>query len=157
MEPLVIVLVPGVLGGILVALLMLHVRLRSRLPARWRPLEPPSPGLINMAHIRVDGVGGLGMVAMATTVALFEPRIRLAMIIAVVLGVALGVVLIALRRAGPLSAGRHDPGAHAMLPFDVSRRQEQRARPPRLTRAAEPRRVRPAESAIEPCRLASNA
>jgi hypothetical protein len=124
MEPLLIVLIPGLLGGVVLALFILSVRLPARQPARWHPLEPPSPGHINMARIRVDGVGGLGMVAMATTVALFEPRIRLAMIIAVVLGAFLGIVLIVLRRDGPLSSGSHDPGARSMLPLDGAQRAE---------------------------------
>jgi hypothetical protein len=148
MEPLLIILVPGVLGGCIVALVMLLLRFRSRLPARWHPLEPPSPGLINMAHIRVDGVGGLGMVAMATTVALFEPRIRLAMVIALALGVVLGVVLIALRRDGPFSSRGNDPGAHAMLPLDVAAQRKPGSPSSRPTRTAEPRRVLPAGSAV---------
>jgi hypothetical protein len=135
MEPLLIILIPGLLGGIILAFLILHVRLRPDLPGRRHTLEPPSPGHINMAHIRVDGVGGLGMVAMATVVALFEPRIRFAMVIALVLGVALGAILIALRRRGPLSSGSHDPGAHMMLPLDDA----QRLKTSSATRKAEPR------------------
>ena len=43
-------------------------------------LELPSPTLINMAHIRVEGVGGLGLVAAVLAVAAFDPRIRLAIL-----------------------------------------------------------------------------
>ena len=104
MEPLLIIIVPGVLGGIVLALLM------SRLPApqnreRQSQLEPPSTSMINMARIRIVGVGGLGMVAMAITVAIFVPRIRSSMILAFVLGVVLAMALIAVRRRkGPLSS-----------------------------------------------------
>lgn len=114
MEPLLLVVVPGVLGGIIVAFLMLRFHLRAAPADAGRHLEPPSPALINMARIRVEGIGGLGLVAMAAAVAVKVPRIRLTMAIAVLLGMALGSVLIAIRkRRGPLpSSGRH-PGAHS--------------------------------------------
>jgi hypothetical protein len=130
MEPVIIILVSGLLGGIVVALLIINVRIGSPSPGGGRRLEPLSPGLINMAHIRVEGVGGLGLVAMAVTVATFEPRIRFAMAIALPLGVALGAVLIALRRrTGPLPSSSHGPGAHSMLPINGT----QRERPARLS------------------------
>jgi hypothetical protein len=125
MEPLIIIFVSGLLGGIVVALLITHVRLGSGSAARGR-LDPPSPGLINMAHIRVEGVGGLGMVAMSVLVAIFVPRIRLTMVVALLLGVALAAVLIALRRrTGPLSSSGHHPGAHSMLPNNGAPRRAQ--------------------------------
>jgi hypothetical protein len=63
-----------------------------------------------MAHIRIEGIGGLGMVAVALTVALFEPRIRGMMLIGSLLGVALAGVLIAhRRRIGPLPSASHGP------------------------------------------------
>jgi hypothetical protein len=131
MEPVIIILVSGLLGGIVLALLIINVRIGSPSPGDGRRLEPLSPGLINMAHIRVEGVGGLGLVAMAVTVATFEPRIRFAMAIALPLGVALAAVLIALRRrTGPLSSSSHHPGAHSMLPNNGSPR---RAEPVRVS------------------------
>jgi hypothetical protein len=73
-----------------------------------------------MAHIRIDGIGGLGMVAMATTVAIFVPRIRFSMAIAVLLGVVLAALLIARRRRnGPLPSSSHHLGAHSMLVIDT--------------------------------------
>jgi hypothetical protein len=76
--------------------------------------------MINMARIRVTGLGGLGMVAMAVTVAIFVPRIRLTMAIALVLGAALAAVLIGFRRKqGPLGSNNL-PGAHSMLTLDPS-------------------------------------
>jgi hypothetical protein len=118
MEPLIIIVVPGLLGGILVALLILHVRRGPESAAPGR-LEPPSPGLINMARIRINGIGGLGMVAMATTVAVFVPRIRATMTIALLLGAALAALLIAQRRRkGPLPSSSHHAGAHAMFVID---------------------------------------
>jgi hypothetical protein len=61
-------------------------------------LDPASPDHINMAHIRVAGIGGLGLVAMAGVVAWNVPEIRVAMAIAVVAGGALAAGLIAWRR-----------------------------------------------------------
>jgi hypothetical protein len=120
MAPLLLaILVPGLLGGLILALLLLSRRVKSGLPVPGR-LAPPSPGHINMARIRVEGIGGLGLVAMALTVSIFEPRIRTAMAIAFVLGVALAAVMIAMRRRrGPLSSDSQDPGAHPMLHLDA--------------------------------------
>jgi hypothetical protein len=128
MEPLIFVLVPGLLGGIVVALIVW--RLRFGQDAVRRRLEPPSPGHINMAHIRVDGVGGLGMVAMAVTVAIFVPGIRFAMATALISGIAFAAVLIALRRRnGPLSSGNDHPGAHSIFgPIDGQPRVTRRSR-----------------------------
>ncbi|MGH9311124.1 MAG: hypothetical protein ACRD1U_17235, partial [Vicinamibacterales bacterium] len=95
MEPLLIILVPGILGGIVMALLLVTRRIAIRRPVGDRHLEPPSPTLINMAHIRVEGVGGLGMVAAVVAVAVVQPHIRAAMVIAAVLGVGLALLLIA--------------------------------------------------------------
>ena len=117
MEPVLIVLLPGVIGGIALALLM-PWRWRSSRPYREPALAPPNPALINMARIRIEGPGGLGLVAMAAAVAIAQPGIRAAMTLALVLGVPLGLALIALRRRnGPLTSS-HELGAHAMLPLE---------------------------------------
>jgi hypothetical protein len=117
MEPLLLVLIPGMLGGIVLALFIARIRARGHAHPE-RPLAPPSPGMINMAHIRIEGIGGLGMVAMAATVAIGEPRIRLAMAIALAVGVSLAALLIAWRRrTGPYPSG-NDPGAHDLFPLD---------------------------------------
>src|SRR5687767_4976909 len=115
MEPLLLIVVPGILGGVLLALFL------TRFPRQPDPadvgsrLDPPSPSLINMAHIRPSGLGGLGMLAMAVTVAIFVPRIRLTMLIALVLGGAMSAVLIARRRKGPLPSSSEHAGAHSPL------------------------------------------
>jgi hypothetical protein len=108
---LLMILLPGVLGGGLI-LAVLIARFGSRVNAAPDArLEPPSPHLINMAHIRVAGVGGLGLVAMAIVVAIFVPLIRVTMTIALLLGVALAAALIAFRRRqGPFSPRRGTVG-----------------------------------------------
>ena len=117
MEPLLMVVVPGVLGGIVLAFLIARIRVHG-LPRRERPLDRPNPGQINIARIRIDGVGGLGMVAMAGAVAIAQPGVRAAMALALVLSVPLAVALIVrTRRAGVFPSG-NEPGAHAILPMD---------------------------------------
>jgi uncharacterized SAM-binding protein YcdF (DUF218 family) len=118
MELLMIVL-PGMFGGLIVALFIGLFGGRPRSEYSEARLEPPSPHLINMAHIRVAGGGGLGMVAMAITVAIFVPRIRFSMAVAMLLGGVLATALIAYRRRqGPLGSST-TPGAHSMFPLET--------------------------------------
>jgi hypothetical protein len=122
METLLLVLVPGVLGGLALALLI------ARRPARTAPtfvprrLESPSPGLINMAHIRVEGLGGLGMVAAVVAVAIADGRIRTATILAAVLGAALALILIVMRRrSGAMPSSPDGPDDRSILHLAASR------------------------------------
>ena len=115
MEPLLIILIPGILGGVLLAFLLARRPTRPRLavPAPRQSLAPPSPGLINMAHIQIDGVGGLGMVAMALAVAISVPWIRLSVSLGLLLGIVVAAVLISWRRARPLASSSRHAGAHS--------------------------------------------
>jgi hypothetical protein len=123
MEPLLIILIPGVLGGLVLALLIAGTRRRTPTAVVPQHLEAPSPSLINMAHIRVEGVGGLGMVAAVIIVALSDPRIRLVTILAAVLGAGLALALIALRRrTGALPSTGDGPGDRSVLGIDVEPR-----------------------------------
>jgi hypothetical protein len=118
MTPLILIVGPGLLGGLILAFVLFRYPIRPEHPPRERYLDAPSTDIINMARVRVSGVGGLGMVAMATTVAIFVPRIRLTMAIALVLGGIMAAAMIAVRRRrGPLGSGV-GPGAHAMFPLD---------------------------------------
>jgi hypothetical protein len=120
MEPLFVVLVPGVLGGVILALLIALRPGRSSSTVVPRRLEAPSPTLINMAHIRVEGLGGLGMVAAVVAVAIADSRIRLAMAVAAVLGICLALALIAIRRrTGALPSAGNGPDDHSMLHLDA--------------------------------------
>jgi hypothetical protein len=98
------VLVASLLGGALVAVFL-----------RWTAAgHPPSAvvpdpfkrdmfstDVVNVAHIRVAGVGGLCLMIAAAAVALDFQLITAAMVIALVGGVATGVSLIAYRRHHP--------------------------------------------------------
>ena len=123
MEPVLIILIPGVVGGLVLAGLIASKRISLRTDGVERQLAPPSPSLINMAHIRVEGGGGLGIVAAVIAVALADSRIRLAIGIAALLGVVFAVILIARRRGtGPLMSGGDASGPHSTLGLDADRR-----------------------------------
>jgi hypothetical protein len=123
MEPLLIILVPGLLGGLVLALLIAGTRLKPPSTVVPHRLSPPSPAMINMANIRVEGIGGLGMVAAVVAVAVADPRIRLATILAVVLGVGLALVLIRLRRGtGALPSSGDGTDDRSILHLDRERR-----------------------------------
>ena len=116
MEPLLIILVPGVIGGIILAVLLATRQIALRTGGGDRRLAPPSPSLINMAHIPVEGGGGLGILAAVIAVALADPRIRVAIGIAALFGAGFALLLIWLRRdRGPLVSGGDDSGPHSML------------------------------------------
>ena len=98
MEPLLIILIPGLIGGLILAVAIRGSRHAFPPTFVYRQLEAPSPSLINMAHIRVEGVGGLGMVSAVVIVAVTDVRIGLATIVALALGGALALALVAMRR-----------------------------------------------------------
>jgi hypothetical protein len=128
MEPLLIILVPGVLGGVVLALLIAGHRKGTPPTFVPRRLAAPSPALINMSRIQVEGLGGLGMVAAVVVVAVSDPRIRLAIIMASVLGVGLALVLIAMRRrTGALWSSGDGPDEGSPLRIDGERRDTHRA------------------------------
>ena len=75
--------------------------------------------VINAARIRVSGIGGLGLVAMALVVAWNVPRIGQELAIGGLLGVALAAVLILRRRhTGPLPTSGGRSGANTVLSID---------------------------------------
>jgi hypothetical protein len=118
MTPIFIVLLAGLAGGLVLAFLF-----RGG-PARVYDetgLEPPSTDVINMARIRVRGIGGLGMVAISVAVAIFVPRIRVTMIIALLLGGTLAAVLIALRRRERSLPSIDGRGDDSLLSLDRDR------------------------------------
>ena len=121
MEPLMILL-PGLFGGLALALIIATTRRRPPAVVVPRRLEGPTPELINMAHIKVEGIGGLGLVAAVIAVALADPRIRLVILVALVLGVCLAVLLIHVRRALEASSDGDDSADRSTLHLDGDRR-----------------------------------
>lgn len=133
MDPVILVVVPGVLGGLVIALVVFlrqrHGSYTSSLTARTRS-EPLSTDIINAASIKVAGIGGLGLVAMAVAVALNVPRIGQTLAIGLLLGLALAAVMIVRRRAtGSMPSSGEQAGANITLAIDaVTPRQPRRAR-----------------------------
>jgi hypothetical protein len=109
MDPLSALVVPGLLGGLVVAACLWRAHRRSRtdravVPSGEQLLIDP----INISRIPVSGVGGLGLVAMALVVAAFVPAIGVSMAVALAAGFVVAVLVIARRRHGPLpSGGQH--------------------------------------------------
>jgi hypothetical protein len=98
------VLVASLLGGALVAW-FLRWTAAGHLPSAVVPdpfkRDMFSADVVNIAHIRVAGVGGLCLVIVAAAVALEFQLITAAMAIGLVGGVVTGVSLIAYRRHHP--------------------------------------------------------
>jgi hypothetical protein len=118
MDPVTLVLLTGFLGGLVLALLIFRMQAPSSSLDSLRR-HPISTDVINMARIRVDGIGGFGLVVMALTVAWFVLRIRQHVAIGVGLGVVFAIVLIAVRRRnGPMPSSGGMPGAKTTLSID---------------------------------------
>jgi hypothetical protein len=123
MDPVSMIVVPGFLGGLIIALVVfLRERGSSRKSSLSRSVqaEPLSTDIINMSSIKVAGVGGLGLVAMALAVALDLPRIGLTIGLGLVLGMAFALVMIVRRRAsGPMPSSGQQTGANTTLAIDA--------------------------------------
>ena len=122
MEPVTIVVVSGFLGGLVIALFVIRSdrgrHTRSAPDAFSR--EPLSSDVINMARIRVAGIGGLGLVAMALNVAIFIPRIGVPIGLGLVLGAGFAAVLILRRRRqGAMPSSGRRRGANTTLSIDA--------------------------------------
>ncbi len=117
-DPVTLVVVPGLLGGIIIALVI--VRFQRHSLSRIDPFESISTDVINAARIRVAGLGGLGLVAMALVVAVAVPRIGVPLAVGLVLGAGLAVLLIAYRnRTGAMPSSGRQPGANTTLAIDT--------------------------------------
>ena len=126
MDPVTLVIVPGLIGGIVVAVLFSWWQRRnSSSPPVAMPVrrEILSTDVINMASIKVAGIGGLGLVAMAAAVALDVPRIGQTVALGFGLGLIVAAVLIVRRRraGGPMPSSGQGLGANTTLAIDVSR------------------------------------
>lgn len=108
-----LVIVPGIL---IVAVTTAWLARRRRSTVAAASDLRAGTDVINAASIKVAGVGGLGLVAMAVTVALNVPRIGYTLGIGLVLGiVAAAILIVRARRTGPLPSSGKGVGATAVL------------------------------------------
>ena len=135
-------------GGLVVAplLALFHhrsSRVKEPLPRRD---DPPLVDAINIAHIRVTGIGGLGLVLLALAVAAYIPSIGVSLATGAALGIVFAVVLILRRRhTGPLPSSGGRPGANTTLSIemgesasdDQTKDSVNRSRTPLVTRPCE--------------------
>jgi hypothetical protein len=127
-DPVTTLAIPSLIGGLLIALVVRWANRRSRSGADAAPrIERygPSTDVVNASRIRVAGIGGLGLVAMALVVALAVPRIGQALAWGLSLGLLLAVVLVVQRRRrGPLPSSGMRPGANIVLSIDAPETQD---------------------------------
>ncbi len=122
MDPVTLVIVSGVLGGLILAFVVVLSRRRARpAPSVMLPYRPErlSTDVINMASIKVAGIGGLGLVAMAAAVALDVPEIGQSVGVGLVLGaIVAAIMIVRARRTGPMPSSGSRMGANTVLSID---------------------------------------
>ena len=122
MDPVTLVVVPGFLGGLVLAAIVIVLQRRQHHRASVMvPIHLPiTTDVVNMASIRVAGVGGLGLVAMAAAVAFDVPLIGQSIALAFGLGVCAAVATILWRRhSSPLPSSGRGMGANTVLEIDA--------------------------------------
>jgi hypothetical protein len=122
MDPVTLLLVPGFVGGLFVAFWLAcgHRRSTGAGEAPARRADEPITDAINIAHIPVAGVGGLGFLVIALLVAAFVPSIGASLATGAVLGTILAVGLIFWRRhTGPMQSSGRRPGANTTLSIET--------------------------------------
>ena len=129
METALALMLPGLLGGLVLAAVLARLnRTPSTKLNRRSELAPISPDVINMAHIRVAGVGGLGMMATALIIAFNLPEIGFALLIAVALGAITAVSLIVYRsRSSQSGGGGYNDWPPGVLTLDLRPRLRSRS------------------------------
>ena len=112
--------VPGLVGGLFLAGLLARLNRRPSSGVVHRStLDPISPDVINMAHIRVAGVGGLSMIAAGIVIAVSLPEIGFSLLAGVGFGAMIAVGLVVYRsRATAARPGGHDGLPPSVLALD---------------------------------------
>jgi hypothetical protein len=120
-SPVGFILLPAAVGGLVVGLALAWRSYRDRRDGRTAAASPDAFGpdvastdVINFSRIRVSGIGGLGLVALALVIALEFERVGQTVALGAIGGglAALGVILFR-RRRGPLGSSGAAPGAGA--------------------------------------------
>jgi hypothetical protein len=115
----------AVIGGVV------SLALRARSHRHWLTVsdafaDSSHTDVINMSHIRVAGIGGLGMVIVAAAIAIALPRIGQSLLLGAVGGAVIATLMIMRRRReGPLNSSHAQPGGRSVLVEpDVQKRDE---------------------------------
>ncbi|CAN5841041.1 hypothetical protein BH18ACI5_BH18ACI5_24170 [soil metagenome] len=122
MNPLTLVVVLGFLGGLILAAVVILLQRRQQFTPSVivSTRLPVTTDVINMASIKVTGIGGLGLVAMAAAVAVDVPLIGQSIAVGLALGMSGALVAILWRRrTGPLPSSSRYMGANSVLSIDV--------------------------------------
>jgi len=120
MDPVTQFVIVGFVGGLVAAFIITNLQRRTGASADAFRTEKLSTDVINIARIRVAGIGGLGLVAMALAVALDVPRIGQTLAVGLVSGAVLAAILIGWRRGeGPLRSSGRKTGANTVLSIDT--------------------------------------
>ena len=123
MELISMIVVGGAAGGVVLALLLMlahrFVPGRMQFDAFTQGRKAGGTDVINISSIRVAGVGGLGLIAMALVLAWSIPRIGQTIALGSVLGAGMAAVLILRRRRlGPIPTSSGRLGANTTLSID---------------------------------------
>jgi hypothetical protein len=129
MDPILEFLIQALAGGVAVAFLLTKLgrRFASRIAA-VPPRHDEFPTVaVNIAHIQVVGIGGLGLVATCAVVAWFIPAVGFSLGAGFALGTLLAIVLIVRRKeSGPMPSSSQRPGANTILSIDEPSQEEAR-------------------------------
>jgi hypothetical protein len=120
MDPATLMVIPGILGGLVIAFVIFKLKRPARGPAPDAfARDPLSTDVINASRIRVSGIGGLGLVVIAATMAYAIPQIAVSLVAGLTAGIAMAAVLILRRRHnGPMPSSGQQPGANTTLAID---------------------------------------
>jgi hypothetical protein len=138
MAAILMVVLSGLVGGIGFAVLFSRIKRSRSGPDASDVFGASAPtDIINMAHIRVAGVGGLGLVVVALATALDVPQIGQSVGLGLALAIPFAVALILWRRrGGPMPSSGGQSGANTMLAIDAADAREDDPRtPPSLIQA----------------------
>lgn len=122
MAPILFVVAFGIIGGLALALGAIRLDKRFRGPAGSDEFtrRPLSTDVINMASIKVAGLGGLCLVVLCAAIAIEIPQIGRSVLTGFVLGGALAALWIVRgREAGPMPSSGARPGANTILSIDT--------------------------------------
>ena len=122
MDPVTLFMVTAFFGGLVFALWRSCTRRASHgQPGPLRGDDQVRLDGIDIARIRVAGVGGLGFVVVALAVAAAIPSIRVLLAIGCASGVVLAIGLILWRRrVGPMPSSSQRPGANTTLSIQTA-------------------------------------